>query len=134
MFPKELKSGLISNVLFRLFIDLVNELEKVDNFIKKDENKQIYIEDAACHIYYASQIEEKIRKMWGRNQDLLSGLLCYLHFSDDYFNPKLNTIDLFCRKIFTFNKDILEKIGKGTIKPVFPFVNYMIIIKKNIIN
>ena len=124
MFPKEMKPGLISNVLYRLFIDLVNELEKVDNFIKEDENKKDHIEDAAGYIYNASLIEQKIKKMWGNNQDLLAGLLCYLHYTDDYFNPKLNTIDLFFRKIFSFNRDILEKIGKGTNKPVFPFVSY----------
>ena len=124
MYPKELKSGLISNVLFRLFIDLVSELEKTDNFIKNDENEQNHIKDGASHLYDASRIEEKIRKMWGQNQDLLSGLFVYLHSGDNYFNPKFNTKDLFFRKIFTFNVDILEKIGKGIIKPAFPFVNY----------
>ena len=55
---------------------------------------------------------------------MLSGLFVYLHSVDDYFNPKLNTKDLFFRKIFTFNADILEKIGKKIEKLVFPFVNF----------
>ena len=50
--------------------------------------------------------------MWGLKKDLLSGLFIYLDTLDDYFNPKLNTKDLFFRKIFTFNVDILKKIGK----------------------
>ena len=124
MYPKELKSGLISDVLFRLFIDLVNKLERTRYFIKNNENEQYYIKDAAIHLYDAASIEEKIKKMWGQKQDLLSGLFVYLHSGDDYFNPKFNTKDLFFRKIFTFNLDLLEKIGKGIIKTAFPFVNY----------
>ena len=123
MYPKEIKHGLIS-VLFKLFIDFVNELEIVDNFMKDDENKKYHIRDGANHLLNASIIEEKIKKMWGQKQDLLSGLFIYLHSSDDYFNPKLNTKDLFFRKKFIFNVDILEKIGKKIIKPTFPFVNF----------
>ena len=62
--------------------------------------------------------------MWGLKKDLLAGLFIYLHSLDDYFNPKLNTKDLFFRKIFMYNADLLEKIGKKTIKPVFPFVSF----------
>ena len=124
MYPKEMKPGLISNTLFRLFIHLINELEQVDHRIKNNENKQNFIEDAIDHLYNASIIEEKIKKIWGVNQDLLSGLLVYLHSCDIYFNPKFNTEGLFFRKIFTFNRDLLEKIGKGIIKPEFPFVSF----------
>ena len=124
MFPKEMKSGLIANVLFRLFIDLVDEIEKTDNFMKDDENKKYHVREGAQHLLNSSLIEEKIKKMWGLKQDLLSGLLIYIHSLDDYFNPKLNTKDLFFRKIFTYNADILEKIGKKIIKPVLPFVSF----------
>ena len=124
MYPKEVKSGLISRVLFNLFIDLVNELENADNFLKDDENGKLQVRDAANHIVNSAEIGEKIKKMWGLNQDLLSGLLIYVNVRDEYFNPKLNTPDLFFSKIFTFNRDLLEKIGKKIIKPTFPFVNY----------
>ena len=134
MFSKEMKPGLISNVLYGLFTDLVIELEITDKFIKQDQNKRNYIIDAADHIYNANIIEKKIKKMWGQNQDLLSGLLVYLHSIDDYFNPKLNTQDLLFRKVFTFNKDALEKIGKKILKPIFPFVSYENHKKKNSIN
>ena len=124
MFPKELQFGLISKVLFRLFIDFVNELERTDYFIEDNENKKFHIVDAASHYFDANATEEKIRKMWGQNQNLLSGLFVYLRSGDDYFNQKLNSMDLFFRKIFTFNKVILEKVGKKIVKPVFPFVSY----------
>ena len=48
----------------------------------------------------------------------------YIHSCDEYFNPNSNAEDLFFRKIFTFNKDLLVNIGKGIIKPSFPFVNF----------
>ena len=118
MHPKEMQSGLISRTLFGLFIHLVNELEKVHDHINEHN-----IENGIDRLYNAGLIEEKIKKIWGQKQDLLSGLLIYLHNNDEYFNPKLNTEDLFFRKIFTFNSDLLEKIGKGIIKPAFPFVN-----------
>ena len=118
MHPKELQSGFISRVLFDLFIDLFNKIKETDEFIKFNK-----IKDATGHLYDASVIEQKIRKMWGQNQDLLSGLFVYIHSKDEYFNPNLNAEDLFFRKIFTFNRDLLEKIGKGTVKPAFPFAN-----------
>ena len=124
MYPKEMKPGLIANVLFGLFIDLVNEIERTDNFMKDDENKKYHIRDGANHLLNASLIEEKIKKMWGQKQDLLSGLLIYIHNLDDYFNPKLNTKDLFFRKIFTFNVDILEKIGKKNYKTSISFCRF----------
>ena len=62
--------------------------------------------------------------MWGQKQDLLSGVLIYIHVLDEYFNPKFNSLDLFFSKIFTYNKDLLEKIGKKIIVPRFPFVCY----------
>ena len=62
--------------------------------------------------------------MWGQKQDLLSGVLIYIHVLDEYFNPKFNSPDLFFSKIFTYNKDFLEKIGKKIIVPRFPFVCY----------
>ena len=119
MHPKELPSGLISKTLFGLFIDLFNKLKEADNFIKNYRTVS-----ATGNLYDASVIEDKIKKMWGQNHDLLSGLLVYIHFCDDYFNPNLNTEDLFFRKIFTFNRDFLEKVGNGTVKPAFPFVNF----------
>ena len=119
MHPKELQSGLISKTLFGLFIDLFNKINEVDEFIKLYK-----IKNATGHLYDASVIEQKIKKMWGQNQDLLSGVFVYIHSKDSYFNPNLNSEDLFFRKIFTFNRDLLEKIGKGTVKPAFPFVNF----------
>ena len=119
MHPEELQCGLISKTLFGLFIDLFNKIEETDNFIKNYK-----IGNAVGHLYDTSLIEDKIRKMWGQNQDLLSGLFVYIHFCDEYFNLNLNTEDLFFRKIFTFNRDLLEKIGKGIVKPAFPFVNF----------
>ena len=47
----------------------------------------------------------------------------YLDAVDEYFNPRLNTEDLFFDKICIFNKNKLEKIGKKIIKPIFPFVS-----------
>ena len=119
MHPKELPCGLISKLLFGLFIELFNQLKESNDFIKKNE-----IGNASGFLYDASLIEDKIKKMWGQEQDLLSGLLVYIHSCDEYFNPNLNAEDLFFRKIFTFNRDLLEKIGKGTVKPSFPFVNF----------
>ena len=119
MHPKEVQSGLISKALFGLFIDLFNKIKETDEFIKLYK-----IKDATGLLYDASLIEQKIKNMWGQNQDLLSGVLVYIHSKDVYFNPNLNAEDLFFRKIFTFNRDLLEKIGKGTVKPAFPFVNF----------
>ena len=119
MYPKELQSGLISKALFGLFIDLFNKINETDEFIKLYK-----IKEATGYLYDASVIEQKIRKMWGQNQNLLSGVFVYIHSKDVYFNPNLNAEDLFFRKIFIFNRDLLEKIGKGTIKPAFPFINF----------
>ena len=119
MHPKELQSGLISKALFGLFIELFNKIKETDEFIKLHK-----IKVAVGHLYDSSVMEQKIRKMWGQNQDLLSGVFVYIHSKDVYFNPNLNTEDLFFRKIFTFNRDLLEKIGKGIVKPAFPFVNF----------
>ena len=93
MYPKEMKPGLICNVLFSLFIDYVNEMEQTDNFVKEDENKKYHIVEGASHLLNANLIKIKIEKMWGLKQDLLVGLFVYLHSLDDYFNPKLNTKD-----------------------------------------
>ena len=61
--------------------------------------------------------------LWGLNKDLLTGLFMYLDVADCYFNPRLNTKILFLKKVFVYNKDLLEKIGKKTIKPAFPFAS-----------
>ena len=47
----------------------------------------------------------------------------YLDKVDSYFNPRLNTQDLFFQKIM-FNKNKLEKIGKKIVKPIFPFDSF----------
>ena len=60
MHPKELKSSLISKALFSLFIHFVDELEKTDKYIKKDENRKCHIKDGVNHILNASIVEEKI--------------------------------------------------------------------------
>ena len=124
MYPKEIQPGLISDVLFSYFINFVDEIEQAKNCCKDDENKKFHTKESIEHLAKASDIEGKIRKMWGQNQNLLCGILVYLNSLDDYFNLNLNTIDLFVRKIFTFNSCILEKIGKGIIKPEFFFVNF----------
>ena len=119
MHPKELQPGLLASALFALFTDLFNKIKQTDEFIKLYK-----IKDATGRLYDASVIEKEIRKMWTQNQDLLSGVLVYIHSKDVYFNPNLNAEDLFLRKILAFNRDLLEKIGKGTVKPAFPFVNF----------
>ena len=124
MYPKEMKPGLICNVLFGLFIEYVTEIEEVNSLMEDDENKKYFVVEGASCLLNADHIKKKIEKMWGLKKDLLAGLFIYLHSLDDYFNPKLNTKDLFFRKFFTYNADLLEKIGKKTIKPVFPFVSF----------
>ena len=119
MHPKELPCGLISKLIFGLFIELFNQYKESDDLLKRNRFKK-----GAGFLYNASVIEDKIKKIWGQEQDLLSGLLIYIHFCDEYFNPNSNAEDLFFRKIFTFNRDLLVKIGKGIIKPSFPFVNF----------
>ena len=119
MHPKELQPGLVASTLFALFIDLFNKIKETDESIKLYK-----IKGATGCLYDASVIEQEIRKMWTQNQDLLSGVFVYIHSKDVYFNPNLNAEDLFFRKIFTFNRDLLEKIGKGIVKPTFPFVNF----------
>ena len=121
---KKMKPSLMYAVIFDLFIKLTDELEEADNFLIEDENEKIHVKDAADHIVNSAEIEEKIKKIWGVNQDLLSGLLIYVNVRDEYFNPKLNTLDLFFQKVFFYNRDILEKIGKKIIKPAFPFINF----------
>ena len=43
---------------------------------------------------------------------------------DNYFHPWLNTKDECFSKIFTRDTDLLKKIGKKTVKPVFPYVSF----------
>ena len=119
MYPKELQSGVTATALFGLFIDLFNKIKETGEFMKLNK-----IEGSIGLLFDTNVIEQKIRKMWDQNQDLLSGVLVYIHSQDVYFNPDLNTEDLFFRKIFTFNRDLLEKVGKGVVKPAFPFVNF----------
>ena len=56
-------------VIFDLFIKLTDELEEADNFLIEDENEKIHVKDAADHIVNSAEIEEKIKKIWGVNQD-----------------------------------------------------------------
>ena len=76
------------------------------------------------YLLNAENTKKNIETIWGLNQPLLAGVFVYLDELDDYFNPRLNTQKLFFDKIFIFNKNKLEKIGKKTLKPIFPFVSY----------
>ena len=60
MYPKEMKDGLVSRVLFGLFIDLVNKLEQTDYSMKNDKNGKHHTVIAINHIQDVFDIEEKI--------------------------------------------------------------------------
>ena len=124
MFPKEMPPGIIANALYSFFIEYVNEIELSKKYVRGDENKNSYIAEAAECLLNADKIKKKIEMMIGLRKDLLAGLFVYLDVLDDYFNPKLNSKDEFFSKIFTYNFDLLEKIGKKVVKPNFPFVSF----------
>ena len=123
MYPKEMQPGMICNILFGFFIEYITELEESKRLVKNDENNKRYIVEAASCLLSAENVKKRIEKMWGLRKDLLAGVFIYLDVLDDYFNPKLNTKDLFFRKNFTYNSDLLEKVGKKVVKPAFPFVS-----------
>ena len=62
MYPKEMKPGLICNVLFGLFIDYVNEKERVDQFMKDDENKKYHVGEGACCVFNTDLIRKKLKR------------------------------------------------------------------------
>ena len=124
MFPKEMPPGIVANALYSFFIEYVNEIELSKKYAGHDENGKSYIADAAECLFNAEKIKKKIEMMIGLRKDLFAGLFIYLDVLDDYFHPKLNTKDEFFSKIFTYNFDLLEKIGKKVIKPNFPFVSF----------
>ena len=64
-----MKPSLMYAVIFDLFIKLTDELEEADNFLVEDENEKIHVEDAAGYVFNSVEIEEKIKKIWGVNQD-----------------------------------------------------------------
>ena len=92
--------------------------------MKLDENNKRDVANSASSLLSAENTKKKIKVIWGLNDDILSGLFVYLDVLDDYFNPRLNDKDLFFEKIYTYNKDLLEKIGKKIVKPAFPFQSF----------
>ena len=112
---------LIKNVLWSLFKEYVEDIELSE---KKDENNECDNLESINYLLNAENTKKNIETIWGLNQPLLAGVFVYLDELDDYFNPRLNTQKLFFDKIFIFNKNKLEKIGKKTLKPIFPFVSY----------
>ena len=115
-----MEPGLIRNVLWSLFKKYVTNIELSE---KRDENNQLETMVSIEYLLDAEEIKKKIKLIWGLNDDLLAGVFVYLDAVDTYFNPRLNTQDLFFNKICIFNKNKLEKIGKKIIKPIFPFVS-----------
>ena len=124
MFPKEMPPGIVTNAVYSFFIEYVNEIELSKKYVRHDENKNSHIAEAAECLFKAEEIKKKIEMIIGLRKDLLAGLFIYLDVLDDYFNPKLNSKDEFFSKIFTYNFDLLEKIGKKVVKPNFPFVSF----------
>ena len=116
-----MESELIKNVLWSFFKEYVEDIELSE---KKDENNECDNLESINYLLNAEKIKKNIETIWGLNQSLLAGVFVYLDELDDYFNPRLNTQKLFFDKIFIFNKNKLEKIGKKTLKPIFPFVSY----------
>ena len=112
---------LIRGVLWSFFQEYMENIELSE---KRDENNKWDDLESINYLLNAEKIKENIEKLWGLNQDLLAGVFMYLDRKDDYFNPRLNTETLFFDKIFVFNKSKLEKIGRRTLKPIFPFVSY----------
>ena len=112
---------LIRDVLWSFFKEYVENIELSE---KRDENNECDNLESINYLLNAEKIKEKIEKIWGLNHDLLTGVFIYLDSKDSYFNPRLNTQELFFDKIFIFNKNKLEKIGKKNLKPIFPFVSF----------
>ena len=123
MFPKEMPPGIVTNVVYSFFIQYVEEIELSNKYLRRDENNKSHISEAADCLWNADKIKKKIEMMIGLRKDLLAGLFIYLDVLDTYFNPKLNTKEEFFNKIFTYNFDLLEKIGKKVVKPYFPFTS-----------
>ena len=116
-----MEPGLIRNVLWSFFKEYVQDIEYSE---KRDENNECANMESIEYLLNAEKTKKKIEMLWGLNDNLLAGVFVYLDEVDDYFNPKLNTQDLFFDKICIFNKNKLEKIGKKIIKPIFPFVSF----------
>ena len=124
MYPKEMKPGPERRLLFEFFREYITEMENAKKLASNDENKNSYIVETTNCLLNASCIQKKIEMFWKLDKDLLAGLFVYLYALDNYFNPRLNTKDEFFSKIFTRDTDLLKKIGKKTVKPVFPFVSF----------
>ena len=124
MYPKEMKPGPERRLLFVFFLEYITEMENAKKLASNDENKNSYIAESANCLLNAICIQKKIETFWKLDKDLLAGLFVYLYALDNYFNPRLNTKDEFFSKIFTRDTDLLKKIGKKTVKPVFPFVSF----------
>ena len=124
MYPKEMKPGLICNVLYSFFMEYVDQVEEANKLMKLDENNQYHVVESAGCLLNADNMKKKIEVIWGLNKELLAGVFVYLNVPDNYFNPKLNGKDLFFKKIYIYNRDFLEKIGEKVLKPVFPFCSF----------
>ena len=106
------------------FIEYVDEIEGANKLMKLDENNQYHVDESADCLLSAENVKIRIEMIWGLNKELLAGVFVYLDVPDIYFNPKLNGKDLFFKKIYIYNRDILEKIGKKVLKPLFPFCSF----------
>ena len=116
-----MKPGLICNLLYSFFMEYVDEIEEANKLTKLDKNNQYHVVESVGYLLSADNTKKKIEMIWELNKELLAGVFVYLNVPDNYFNPKLNGKDLFFKKIYVYNRDILEKIGKKVLKPVFPF-------------
>ena len=114
-----MEPGLIRDVLWSFIREYVEDIEYSN---KRDENDNCDNIESIRYLLLLKK-QKKIEKIWGLNDDLLTGLFMYLDEVDNYFNPRLNTQDLFFQKIM-FNKNKLEKIGKKIVKPIFPFDSF----------
>ena len=72
MYPKEMKPGLICNVLFGLFIEYVTETEEVNSLMEDDENKKYFVVEGASCLLNADHIKKKNREDVGIKKGLVS--------------------------------------------------------------
>ena len=59
MYPKEMKPGLLCDVLFSFFIEYVDEMENSEKIMKDDENKKYCVREGAAYILNACEIRKK---------------------------------------------------------------------------
>ena len=59
MFPKEMPPGIITNAIYSFFIQYVEEIELSKNYLRRDENTNIHIAEAAECLWNANKIKKK---------------------------------------------------------------------------